>query len=330
MASTYAEERLEEKLFRVIIYVLIALSLFSITGNLIFGFPFHVNYKWLGMIVVGLFTLYAIHKDFYVTTVKKLLFIFLIYGIFPISWFDSGGSANNAIAYLFLLTICTTFFFHGKTRLVFILSLIVIFSTLLIIEYLYPQWIATHSEESQFMDRLLQIPLTVLAAYLFLRLFANAHQQERQRLDILSQLDPLTNIYNRRSFDALFDAFLSDFEDDRYLVFIDIDDFKDINDKQGHDTGDAVLNFLVEHVKRNIKKEDIFARWGGDEFILLFKGSLDELKHFLEKLHHFHYDLSTGATKITVDDTSLETVFKRVDEATYEIKEHGKGSYKIV
>lgn len=329
-AFNQKDRLLEEKLFHVALYVLVVMSLFSIVGNIVFGFPFHVNYKWMAMIVVSIFTRYMLYKGIHVLLSKTLFFVFLIYAIFPLSWFDSGGSANNAIAYLFLLTICTTFFFQGKRRFVFVMSLIGIFSALLIIEYVRPEWIATHSAESQFFDRLLQIPLTVFAAYLFMRLFANAHQEERTRLDTLSQIDPLTNMYNRRAFDQAFYHYLDTRDEDAYLIFFDIDQFKAINDKLGHYGGDQVLRYLSEHLHSIFKAEDVIGRWGGDEFVVLFKGNEQALESILKDLHAFTYSLSTGVTKIQPTDQTLDAVMKRVDQASYDVKNTGKGFYKIV
>lgn len=80
---------------------------------------------------------------------------------------------------MFLIIICTTYFFKRYLRLVLVTSIIIIFSALLTVECLYPQWIVTYSEQSQFFDRLFQIPLSGTAAYVFY-LFLRMHTLKKE------------------------------------------------------------------------------------------------------------------------------------------------------
>jgi len=85
-------------------------------------------------------------------------------------------------------------------------------------------------------------------------------------------LDPLTLIYNRRYFLDRFDSefkFAIRHKKDLAVIFFDIDHFKNLNDNYGHSTGDEALRIIADKVSEIIRAEDLFARWGGEEFVLL-------------------------------------------------------------
>lgn len=95
-----------------------------------------------------------------------------------------------------------------------------------------------------------------------------AIQNERKH----SLIDPLTNIYNRRALIINFESLKSNAQRQEYdlaLALIDLDDFKKVNDIYGHDKGDQVLKKFVKLVKKEIRVEDFFCRFGGEEFLLL-------------------------------------------------------------
>jgi len=324
------KDRLSQSLFQIVLVALMCLSLLSIAGNLVFGFPFHVNIKWMLLIVFAGWALLHSKNEKHIYFWKVLFFVVITYLVIPLGWFDSGGSENLSLSYIFLLIICTTFFFWGKTRLALIISQIGIIVTLLIVEHLYPEIVSQYDSMSHFYDRLFQIPLTLLAGFLFLRIFADAYNTERVRLNHLVQFDPLTNLYNRRSLDIALNNTLENIDQanqDAYLLFFDVDDFKKINDDKGHSFGDQVLVELGEYTKKIVSDQGIVARWGGDEFAVIFKGSKKCLYEALEKLHVFKFSLSTGVVKITNNDLSIDALFKRADRALYQAKNEGKNRY---
>ncbi len=164
--------------------------------------------------------------------------------------------------------------------------------------------------------------------------------QEMQRI---ATIDMLTGIYNRHKFEELF--ILEAERSRRFslplsLIMIDIDHFKAVNDNYGHDIGDEILKTLTEIVDGNIRKIDIFARWGGEEFLVLCPSTnLENIQKLAEKLRsavestHFpkvnHITISLGVSTFRENDTFTD-FFKRVDQGLYYAKEHGRNQLGII
>ena len=156
-------------------------------------------------------------------------------------------------------------------------------------------------------------------------------------------IDGLTKVYNRNKFDEIMNEEIirvKRFHHSLSMAILDIDKFKDFNDKFGHLIGDEVLIMMAQSVNANIRKTDTFARWGGEEFVILFREiSLDraknvsqKLKDDIEKLHHKvagGITVSFGVTQYIEGDT-METLFKRCDDALYKAKEKGRNRVEIL
>ncbi len=158
-----------------------------------------------------------------------------------------------------------------------------------------------------------------------------------ENLRKLATIDQLTGIYNRYAFEKFFEKEINRAE--RYktkfsIIMFDIDNFKNINDIYGHQIGDRVLKEIVKVVKKNIRKSDIFARWGGEEFMILvpIKNRTDAYKiaeKIRKKIEKHRFD---GIKNITIsigvafykEGDSIKTVIRRADTALYQAKKSGK------
>ena len=161
--------------------------------------------------------------------------------------------------------------------------------------------------------------------------------QEKQHYYSLASHDHLTKIYNRQMFDTLFEKeFL---RAERYankisLILFDIDNFKMINDTFGHKKGDEVLIKIAACVTNFLRESDIFARWGGEEFVVLMLHTdinqaiqkADELREAISKLE-FDFEekitCSFGVAQIQ-DLDDITATFIQADKALYRAKERGK------
>ena len=156
-------------------------------------------------------------------------------------------------------------------------------------------------------------------------------------------IDGLTGVYNRNKFDKVFEYEL--LRSQRYkhnfcIALVDIDHFKIFNDTYGHLVGDEVLIMLAQHLSQSLRDSDTFARWGGEEFVILFpqmniesaKKVCEKLRKSVEELKHAEVNsvtVSMGITSYAKGDT-LESIFKRCDDALYKAKENGRNQVSVV
>ncbi|GFE71024.1 hypothetical protein CFPU101_36340 [Chroococcus sp. FPU101] len=164
------------------------------------------------------------------------------------------------------------------------------------------------------------------------------HQMHLQR----SNTDGLTKIANRRKAVQEIERLLRiAHRQDKPLCFalLDLDHFKSINDRYGHQIGDQVLKKLGELLKQHFRSEDIICRWGGEEFALgLFgiekKLATERLKHFLAiweqqifrsfEQEPFHMTFSAGIAQYPNDGNDLQSLYQSADSALYLAKERGR------
>lgn len=158
----------------------------------------------------------------------------------------------------------------------------------------------------------------------------------------LSRTDFLTGAFNSRSFYDLMQQEIDRYE--RYertftLVYIDLDNFKAVNDTLGHSVGDQVLRTVVESAKKYLRKPDLVARLGGDEFALLLPETDDEQAHItLSKLqvnllaemekNHWPITFSMGALICNAPPPTPDNLLRKVDDLMYSVKRDGKNSIK--
>jgi len=167
-------------------------------------------------------------------------------------------------------------------------------------------------------------------------------KNKTKELEQIASTDKLTGIYNRHKFEELFSL-----EQERSkrsssplsLMLIDIDHFKSVNDTYGHDVGDAVLIELTKILNENIRKIDIFARWGGEEFLILSpETDTQNIQILAEKLRlvveNSSFDtvgkitISIGISELCNNDL-FEDLFKRADNALYKAKEKGRNQLVV-
>ena len=161
-----------------------------------------------------------------------------------------------------------------------------------------------------------------------------------------STIDYLTNIPNRKYF---FETGLKYFHLAKRqksmlsVIYIDIDYFKNINDTYGHNIGDEILKIIANTLSKNIRKSDIVARTGGEEFIILLT-DIDEQKAFIfaEKLRksieNINYKkdditvkstISLGISGIKNNDEKLDSIINRADKALYQAKKENRNKSVI-
>lgn len=193
-----------------------------------------------------------------------------------------------------------------------------------------------------YFNLLVSLIITLIITLIILSIL----RKYNKKLEKLADYDSLTSISNRRKFNDTFKHFFllsKRKEEPLSVLFLDLDNFKSINDKYGHKVGDKVLIRCAEVLSNNIRKTDLIARWGGEEFVIAFINTKvsdafvisnkicsalendDDLIAFTKS----KLTASIGLTQCLVDDT-IDTVLVRADKAMYDAKSKGKNQVIIV
>ena len=169
-------------------------------------------------------------------------------------------------------------------------------------------------------------------------------KKEKLHFQELSETDPLTGIFNRRKLDNILDGYVKlaiRYNMPLSLIMLDIDHFKEINDNYGHQIGDNILIELANLIKTNLRETDFFARFGGEEFMILMpetnlvyaKAKAESLRKLIEEnVFKYIYKLtcSFGVVEYGVKNNSgntqdiINSFIEQVDNALYMAKENGR------
>ncbi len=160
------------------------------------------------------------------------------------------------------------------------------------------------------------------------------------QLEEMAMTDKLTGLANRQAFDLLVPQMLSEARRAKTLllaILIDIDHFKDINDRLGHLAGDSVIQQVARLIKASLRGSDIVCRWGGEEFLVVFKGSAEtQGQPLAEKIRDavesgtFRYGEATVPVTISlgvaayINGETSDQLIARADKALYEAKGRGR------
>lgn len=197
--------------------------------------------------------------------------------------------------------------------------------------------------------------ISALICYIIMSELRHKEAQSRAYLEKLGTIDRLTNLFNKATMDQLCSSYIEDLYEDHKgsfaIVIVDIDNFKDVNDRFGHQVGDAVLISIAKLIKDSFYEKDYVGRFGGDEFYILMTddaGSKEVIeakaKIVLSKVNelsipqldngNFHISCSLGITYVAASASnactlSYDRLFKNADDELYKAKDNGKNSYSI-
>lgn len=321
---------LKQRLYIIVLKTMMIIPTLSIIGNLTIGLPLSVNIKWLFLFCIALLCfLYERYKGF--SDLMKFLFFLFLTGIFmPLGFIDAGGSKSDTIAYIFFVLIIITYLLDGLYRNILIVIIIITFMGMHTYEYLFPEKIPSYDADHRFIDRLIQVPIILFLSFIVIRLFADAYDQVNQRLYRYAHYDELTGLLNRRNLNIMLQKQFDSGGNNAYLVLIDVDNFKLINDRKGHLVGDDVLKHLSSILNQCFDNgKNMISRWGGDEFVIIYFGDAIQLDISLEKVKKDFktyvdpieslVDLSLGITSLEECKTASD-VFSVSDQLMYKQK----------
>lgn len=202
---------------------------------------------------------------------------------------------------------------------------------------IYPQWLNISSVKSD---------SGTVESYIAVFSDITSLKETEAQLDFLAHHDHLTELPNRVLLNARLKHTLSTAKRDNSMtavMFMDIDNFKNINDSYGHTFGDELLMAVSHRLKSIMREDDTFARIGGDEFVVVmshFK-TLEQITHISQKImeqfeeiftveeKEFWISVSIGISIAPDDGNSSEILIKNADTAMYEAKGDGKNTFKF-
>ncbi len=194
------------------------------------------------------------------------------------------------------------------------------------------------------LEDIMQV-LGFIIVFIGLRKWMKYNDRQNEELITLATTDELTGLYVRRFFlDKTQDEFNRSQRNqvNFSILMIDIDHFKSINDKFSHAAGDRVLQVFAREIKGSIRKTDVIARWGGEEFVvLLVHDDVDNIKEISSRISEkirsktegikvvfneevINFTVSIGATISAKEDPSIDVIIDRADKLLYQAKIKGR------
>lgn len=261
----------------------------------------------------------------YLNRQSKLIIILLVIMLVGmVSLFDylSGPEISTSIFYL-LPIIITTLFASGISGIVFS----VICAAIWLVNDISDRSVYS-SGFIPYWNMTVRLGIFLIVTYILYLLKKESN---------LSRRDYLTGVSNRRSFEELGAKILK--QHPFTIAYIDLDNFKDINDRYSHHTGNVLLRAVADAISDNVRDMDIVARLGGDEFsVLLPKTGHEESRVIIQRVkdgvleamkkNNWPMTLSIGAVTFTAIPNNIIDAIRKADHLMYAVKNNGKNMIK--
>lgn len=204
--------------------------------------------------------------------------------------------------------------------------------------HFFPRLVASYSPMISQSDLIYLIMFGVfISAYLILEM--KNRKRLETRIEHLAYYDPLTNLPNRTLFQQLSKQMLARAERNQKklaVLFIDLDNFKSVNDRCGHELGDELLKTIADRMKAELRAGDLLCRMGGDEFVSVLEINAEEeaaaaakrinavvSRPLFHNSQEFSIRSSIGISIYPTDDQDIESLIRNADRAMYRAKAAG-------
>ena len=276
--------------------------------------------------------LYRFHKNFELAGSIILVLMVLILDFLIVT----GGLERTGILWIYTFPLLT--FFLKDIKKAVLWNLILIFS---ITALAFLDWKGI-MKISYSVVEIRQALSSYTAVFLISFFYSYIIKRLNTNLWEASIYDPLTNLYNRKyiyqSLEMELERLKRNLEESICIVYVDVDNFKRVNDISGHQEGDRVLKELADIFRKSFRRIDLIGRVGGDEFLFILincrDGSvndrLEKLKDLIEeRFRKYNLSISYGIVRIPEDTLEIDKALRLADKRMYEMKKKHKQILKI-
>lgn len=361
LIGTPGELSLRHRIFNVILLIGMVMTLSATIMNHVLGLGLLTVLApaACGVVTVGAYYYSIVRHRF--RGPALVIVAMLTVAFFPTMWVINGGTYGSIPYYFIINAAIIAVLLTGKTRLCFLTLFVLITGALIIAEYHSPEIFIFYDEElTRYQDLSFGFLITLLSNALlfgvvvdsFIRERAQVNRllnelrhksekiarqnavlfRERNELKRLSDTDALTGTFNRRFVTAFLEDIIPTLNEQvrpATVALLDIDRFKEVNDRYGHIFGDHVLRTVAESISSHVRHDDVVGRFGGDEFLIILPNSdideghaiLERIRREIERLsweNDASITISGGITSVSSDARS--NPLEAADELLYRAK----------
>ena len=329
----------EMSLFKVLATTaIIANTLGYISDALFYGINNETIFTFLCAVIMYIASVYGMHYKEPRIPIVIILFVCTLIE-FPVMYILYGG---DRIGYMILGIVGVALFLKGRARAYGTGFLIILDAAIVLWRKLNPDMKFMSTQGDSTIAAVIDFVIAGISISVMLIMLLNRYEKQQVRLQKLTtelqlmvNLDPLTQLYNRRYLTEYLDEKIKEPEVEFAVALLDIDDFKGVNDNFGHIYGDKTLQAFGKILKEKIKGYGIAARFGGEEFMLVFdkteKQSMDEiLNHIAIEFEHYGMETKgislsfSAGVEIFHNEDRITKLFNAADEKLYHAKHMGK------
>ena len=286
---------------------------------------------------------YPIEHRFLMAILLPLCVMFF-WGLFDITGALKPAGSTAALMMLVTLSVSISLWYKGNPLAKFFVighGFFVFFNVWAVLFYkgvVAPSYLGSHGTGIGIMLEALMLAFIISYRIKMLEDLRESQDELKKQ----AATDPLTRLYNRRYFFAeagyLLETAIAK-QQPMTILAIDIDHFKQVNDAHGHAVGDQVLTTLAHLLKKQSRCDDLLARFGGEEFVLLLpQTDTEQALNYAERVrqavaeqpietsadHYLNLTVSIGVAAIELSNDNIESALNRADEALYEAKHNGR------
>lgn len=289
----------------------------------------------LVLMIFGIIGVVTKRKDVSAVGIVSIAAIFEL----PFFMYVYGPSTS---AYLILAVACIALFLPKSIRWIMFGLVFIINVTCIILYYVVPAQIDALSKETEMFTMLWAYCIVAIALFALVQIIVKQYEMQRAQimkmtgeLELVAHYDQLTGLYNRRYMMDTLEKWMSTIDKDFIVIYIDLDDYKIINDTYGFVFGDKVLVEFSRILKENIGNMGFASRYGGQEFIVMIdNANKEDTLKMLEKVKEDYAKFSeeskqaqfTFSAGVVVDDKTLDLdeILGTADDRLRQAKRAGK------